>query len=185
MPFNANMTDPIQGFDVDVTVFSYNSSSGASQQVLVGRFTSILVRVVNVTETYLELNQRMPRHLDGEINIVWQMERGMLNTGVLEETFGFFSGDQIGRNEVSRIKRAARFSIDFRVQTGQEDFVDQQMKSWNGQIKYLNEKSGNAKKTYRLHLCKTDTMSFGATSGRNIVANQWQGTAEGIELMNS
>lgn len=175
---NENLRDPIQGFDVEVTVSDYGTGSA----VLVGRFTSILVRVVNVTETYLELNQRMPRHLDGEINIVWQMERGMLNTKVLEDTFGFFSGSagvgaDISRS-TNRIKRAKRFTIDFRVKTAPSDFADQGMQQYNDQVNSSLGTSG-----YRLSLCKTDTMSFGATSGRNIVANQWQGTAEGIQVI--
>jgi hypothetical protein len=173
---NLDMKDPIQGFDVDVSIQKYDTG-GSISQILVGRFTSILVRVVNVTETYLELNQRMPRHLDGEINIVWQCERGMLNTQVLQETFGFFgTSNSIGRNN-DRIQRARRFTIDFSVKVNNSDFVDENMRTYNAQLQ-----TNTPITTYRLHLCKTDTMSFGATSGRNIVANQWQGTAEGIEL---
>jgi hypothetical protein len=178
--------DPIQGFDVDVTVSTYRG-----QSVLVGKFTSILVRVVNVTETYLELNQRIPRHLDGEINIVWQMERGMLNTGVLEESFGFFgSGGGLGsQGRISRygasgaegyqrIPRARRFTIAFSVLSNNaSDFSDDSTAAYNDQ--YVTKP---ATKQYILQMCKVDTLSFGATSGRNIVANQWQGTAEGIEL---
>jgi len=171
-----NVLDPIQGFDVDVTFSPYQ---GGNTRVLVGRFTSILVRVVNVTETYLELSQRIPRHLDGEINIVWQCERGMLNMGVLEESFGFFAGTtastSIGRND--KVKRAARFTISFSVNVKSDDFANAIMAGQNGQI------SSNSTRTqYVLQYCKVDTMSFGATSGRNIVANQWQGTAEGIEI---
>ena len=167
-----NTLDPIQGFDVDVTVLSQTGGS-----ILMGRFTSILVRVVNVTETYLELSQRMPRHLDGEVNIVWQMERGMLNMQALEQTFGFFSGGgllSISRQE--KIKRASRFSITFSVGIdASKDFADVDMANLNDQAKGI-------RKSYMLSFCKVDTMSFGATSGRNIVANQWQGTAEGIQI---
>lgn len=168
---NVNTLDPIQGFDVDVTVKGFNGP------ILVGRFTSILVRVVNVTETYLELNQRVPRHLDGEINIVWQMERGMLNMQALEQTFGFFAGGQqasISRQD--KVKRAVRFSISFEVSVKGTDFSDPDMAELNGQI------VTPGRTTYGLDLCKVDTMSFGATSGRNIVANQWQGTAEGLRI---
>lgn len=177
---NLDLKDPIQGFDVDVTVNSYApQGSGSGGQLLVGRFTSILVRVVNVTETYLELNQRIPRHLDGEINIVWQCERGMLDTKVLQDTFGFFGQGGIKRDN-TRIQRARRFTISFSVQVADGDFVDENMRNYNGQ-----RSSNSSITTYRLDFCKTDTMSFGATSGRNIVANQWQGTAEGITLMTS
>ncbi len=168
-----DVLDPIQGFDVEVQVVSATGS-----RILVGRFTSILVRVVNVTETYLELNQRMPRHLDGEINIVWQMERGMLNMKVLEETFGFFSASSncmISRNE--KIKRAQRFALTFKTSVSTDDFSDANMARMNSQL-YSNDRT-----TYSLMMCKVDTMSFGATSGRNIVANQWQGTAEAMQVL--
>lgn len=172
----ANLVDPIQGFDVDVSF----SQVGATGPILVGRFTSILVRVVNVTETYLELNQRIPRHLDGEVNIVWQCERGMLNMKVLEDTFGFFgSGSGVGVAAIGRsekIKRAARFSISFSVKVVSSDFSTPIMANQQGQIQ------NPSRTTYTLDFCKVDTMSFGATSGRNIVANQWQGTAEGIRI---
>jgi len=163
-----NILDPIQGFDVDVSITAIGGP------ILVGRFTSILVRVVNVTETYLELNQRIPRHLDGEVNIVWQCERGMLNTKVLQDTFGFFDSNSISRN--NKIKRARRFTITFKVGVEKADFVDDQMANQHGQVR-----SGGPT-SYMLQFCKVDTMSFGATSGRNIVANQWQGTAEGITI---
>lgn len=167
-----NTIDPIQGFDVDVTVKGYQ------RPILAGRFTSILVRMVNVTETYLEMNQRMPRHLDGEVNIVWQMERGMLNMGVLEETFGFFTGGaNSGISRQDKIKRAVRFSISFVVNVQHSDFADPSMAGLHGQLGGLAKRT-----TYVLDLCKVDTMSFGATSGRNIVANQWQGTAEGMRV---
>jgi hypothetical protein len=170
-----NTVDPIQGFDVEVTV-----NQGGSD-ILVGRFTSILVRVVNVTETYLELNQRMPRHLDGEINIVWQMERGMLNMEVLEQTFGFFMpqgpGAALSINRKKNPPRAHRFSVVFAVNSSlSESFNDTELGAMWGQ--------GKSKRySYSLNLCKVDTMSFGATSGRNIVANQWQGTAEEIDII--
>lgn len=160
--------DPIQGFDVDVTINPYG---GGSSSMLVGRFTSILVRVVNVTETYLELNERMPRHLDGEVNIVWQCERGMLDMNVLSDTFGFFNSNAIGRG--TKIKRARRFTLSFKVNVIESDFVDTAMSN-------AMQQKNVATKNYTLNFCKVDTMSFGATSGRNIVANQWQGTAEGI-----
>lgn len=168
---SVNTHDPIQGFDVDVTV------KGTNGPLLVGRFTSILVRVVNVTETYLELNQRVPRHLDGEVNIVWQMERGMLNMKSLEETFGFFAGGaQASINRQNKVKRATRFSISFVVDVNRTQFADPDMADLAGQI------ANPGRTTYALDLCKVDTMSFGATSGRNIVANQWQGTAEGLRI---
>ena len=181
-----NILDPIQGFDVEVSMSSAGPGPGeASSQMLVGRFTSILVRVVNVTETYLELNERIPRHLDGEVNIVWQCERGMLNTQVLQDTFGFFSpaGSDLPGGSISRgnkVIRAKRFRITFRVSVKNEDFADTNMASHHGQISGSNAKA--LPQQYTLEYCKVDTMSFGATSGRNIVANQWQGTAEGITI---
>jgi len=177
MPVNlsSNTLDPIQGFDVEVTVSTFDGKS-----ILAGRFTSILVRMVNVTETYLELNQRVPRHLDGEINIVWQMERGQLNMKVLEDTFGFFgasSGQQMMISRIDKIKRARRFAIQFRVDVQPGQFVDAETARLSGQI-FDPERT-----TYLLQQCKVDTFSFGATSGRNIVANQWQGTAESMILL--
>lgn len=177
--------DPLQGQDVQVFV---STASGA--QILVGSFTSILVRFVNVTETYIELNQRVPRHLDGEINIVWQLERGMLNMNVLQDTFGFFqvNGQAYGIDRSQKVPRARRFNISFASTVSPDDFLPGEFAG--GQNGMMMAMAGNAGlgnvppfKTYHLLGCKVDTFSFGATAGRSVVANQWQGTAEGYQLI--
>jgi hypothetical protein len=107
------------------------------------------------------------------------MERGQLDMRVLEDTFGFFppAGQQAVISRQDKIKRARRFVITFQVNVSQADFADGDMALLNGQV------FNASKTTYVLQHCKVDTMSFGATSGRNIVANQWQGTSEGILIL--
>lgn len=188
MEFKAYRTlAPIQGHDVQVFV-----TTASGSQILVGTFTSILCRFVNVTETYLELNQRVPLHLDGEINIVWQMERGQLNMNVLQDTFGFFQGSGTSKtfrvDRQHKVPRARRFNIVFTADVSKDDFVDTEQAAMNGMIRTLSDADlrgvdmQKAAQVYHLLNCKVDTFSFGATAGRSVVANQWQGTAEGYYI---
>ena len=168
--------DPIQGYDVDVWV--QDASDGSA--VLLGSFTSIVVTIRNATEAYLTLNERIPRYLDGEIQIAWVMEKGLLDVNVLKQTFGF--AEMI---RTQRINRSPRFTITFNMNTYGELKI---------QTPLLNSLVNNAANQqmqrdpdgrFELHRCKVDSWHFAATSGKQVVATQWQGVCEGIVTNNA
>ena len=171
--------DPIQGFDVDVWVQDMGQAgdvtSLSSGLVLLGSFTSIVVTVRNATEAYLELNQRIPRYLDGEVQIAWVMEKGLLDVNVLRQTFGF---DKMKRDV--RFNRSPRFAITFNVDSYGELGTSFQV---GGQNTLQNSGLRDAKGRFILYYCKVDSWHMAATSGKQVVATQWQGVAEGIESL--
>jgi hypothetical protein len=196
--------DPFQGFDVDVWV--QNQADGTP--VMLGQFTSITMTIRNATEAYLEFDQRIPRYLDGEFQIAWVMERGLLDLRVLAECYGF---DSITR--AARINRSPRFTITFEVnapdlnsdrlyqaQSGQNynsnaltlgvpsDYNLGVNSGTNSTSQLTVGRSAGARSTYarvKLEFCKVDSWNMAAASGRNVVANQWQGVAEGYSIITS
>jgi hypothetical protein len=194
---NNAMLDPIQGFDVDV----WAADQATGEYRLAGRFTSLQVTVRNATEPYLEFNQRSPRYLDGEFQIGWVLERGMLDSRVLEQTFGFSS---ITRE--LRLSRSPRMQIMFEFNAPELDQVSRGGATDNQETR--NDTAGTfgngelnasslannqnlstddfrrlASGKYMLSFCKVDSFTFGATAGRSVVANRWEGLAENIEMV--
>jgi hypothetical protein len=169
-PVNNGILDPMQGFDADVWVI--DQATGRFE--LVGRFTSIQITVRNATEPYLELNQRVPRYLDGEFQIGWTLERGLLDARVLQHTFGY---GNISRE--LRLSRGSRMQITFEVDAPELDGtaaydLGQDGAGTNGGT------PRKAKGQVVLTFCKVDTFTMSAMAGRQVIANQWQGLAEGI-----
>lgn len=184
-PVNNAILDPLQGFDADIFVLD----QGTGEYVLVGRFVSLQITVRNATEPYLELNQRQPRYLDGEFQIGWVLERGMLDARVLEQTMGYR-----GITRGARISRSPRFQITFRVDAPELAKIANSAEAKSGgtpdsdstKISGASNRSSGFK-TRRaagelvLSFCKVDSMTIGATAGRSVIANRWEGMAEGIE----
>jgi hypothetical protein len=189
--------DPIQGFDVGVyaQVSPTLAGGGTPDAVLVGTFTSVMFKVVNQTETYLPLNQRIARHLDGELLFVWAAEQGFIHPGFLANTFGSnFAGDLSGTGSLttnadpsnptvnyrggraSKIRRTQRFSLIFQVDMSSDVTSQNEASFWNDNFTDDGQK-------LELKMCRVDTYTFGVTPGRNIVANSWQGTAEMLSLL--
>lgn len=174
--------DPFQGFDVAVWVQdpSRNGTAGnldgVDNMVLLGEFTSLIVTVRNATEAYLEFNSRIPRYLDGEMQMAFVMEKGQVDMFVLRQTFGF---DEMRRNK--RFNRSPRLAITFNVDTNGE--LNSRVVMPNKQ--YMTEMSRSTSGRYIMHNCKIDSWHFAATAGKQVVANQWQGVFEGIEMLNT
>lgn len=177
----STLLDPLQGFDIKVTTSTY--AIGAEAAKLVGAFTSLMFKVVNQTETYLPLNSRIPRHLDGEIIVVWSLEQGLVEINIVSNTFGtdFATGFFGGRGTL--IPRSERFDVHFLANMAS---VDQAI---NNEATFVSNVTtegvtggagGREKEQYTLKYCRVDTFSFGVTAGRHIVANAWQGTAQHI-----
>ena len=187
-PFGAvvnNATlDPLAGFDVEVWCTDL-----ATNQILdVGQFQSCTFTIRNATETYLPLGTRMPRYYDGEIQIAWVLERGKLSTDYLNAWFGTsdISADQY-------LARGPRFqiTIDFNAVAlannvnGRTYVINSQAKESPNFFKAGNEsnfliKQRSAKGQLHLTRCKLDSMSTGIMPGRRIIADRWEGVAEGI-----
>ncbi len=187
---NNAIRDPLQGFDCDV--WAVDQATG--NQVLVGRFTSLQITIRNASEPYMELNQRVPRILDGEFQFGWVMERGLLDTRILEDTFGI---PAIQRE--MRISRSPRFLITFDMNAPElnENHAGQgingALAGTDGSAR-LNQKEifsarvargreyRKAVGQYRLTYCKVDSLTMGVMAGRSVVATRWEGLAEGISF---
>jgi hypothetical protein len=192
---NNAILDPLQGFDADVYVV--DQATGA--YMLVGRFVSIQVTIRNATEPYMEFNQRVPRFLDGEFQIGWVLERGHLEHRVLEYTFGL---NTISRE--LRLNRSPRFQITFQLLAPELDEDPQGYSGilnsgdplgerdtviGNGEIYFARRGAAvyqrrRASGQYVLTFCKVDSFSMGAMAGRSVIANRWEGLAEGIQQVN-
>lgn len=172
------LRDPLQGYDVNIIV------SGNKQ--LVGAFTSLMFKVVNQTETYLPVNSRIPRMLDGELIVVWSLEQGLVNLNLIANTFGGNFANEFAKARGQLIPRSSRFDIRFHSLfplTELHGTTDIGMNTsppsnttarpaGNGSLQNLN---------HVIEFCRVDTYSFGVTSGRHVVANAWQGTGQHIK----
>lgn len=183
---NNAILDPLQGYDA--SVWAQDQATG--NYLLVGSFTSIQITISNATEPYLEFNQRSPRYLDGEIQIGWVMERGQLDSRILQQTFGI---SEMTRQ--ARLNRMPRFQIT--LETNAPDLDDGAPALYpdagrigNGEI-FIPQTTTNVqaarfanRKTRGqlvLEFCKVDSFTMGATAGRTVIANRWVGLAEGIK----
>ena len=188
-PVNNAILDPMQGFDADVWVID----QATGNYNLVGRFTSIQLTIRNATEPYLELNQRVPRLLDGEFQFGWVLERGMLDSRVLEQTFGYNAITRELRNN-----RNARFQISFSMvapelqnkgKTVVKDLPVGNFGSTSDGLRSPGNIANNqfserlAVGEYLLTFCKVDSFTLGINAGRNVIANRWEGMCEGIEYI--
>ncbi len=182
-PFIENEQDPIQGMDVNVI----STTAGGSNNKISGAFTSVMFKIVSQTETYLTLDQRIARQLTGEVIFVWAAEQGWLDPSFIANAFGTPAYTGIAAGRPSRIPRQNRFHLDFKIQdpstasnyptlTGL-NLTDDQAAFNNTNI------SGNTRLSLRN--CRTDTLSFGVTAGRHVVATSYQGTAEGLQKSTS
>jgi len=186
-PINNAVLDPMQGFDADVYVLDQATGS----YTMIGRFVSIQITIRNSTEPYLEFNQRVPRYLDGEFQIGWVLERGMLDYRALEHTFGLAT---ISRS--ARLNRGTRFQITFSLNAAElqnstlpDGKTVSESTFENTGTDYVKSPTGASaeRKTVgklRLTFCKVDSYTLGSTAGRSVIANRWEGVAEGIEEIN-
>ncbi len=172
-------TDPFQGYDIQVK--SDNSS------VMIGAFTSAMFKIVNQTETYLTLNNRVPRHLDGELIFIWAAEQGLVNPDVLGNAFGpeFAEAFASGVARSKKIPREARFNLEFKASVHASDvnpkFITSNEAGTPSTTRGGTAAINNSTYVFKVKNCRIDTHSFGVTSGRNIVAVSYQGTGEGLE----
>lgn len=178
--------DPYQGYDINVEVQSIPGGSDTEKTRLEGSFTGFMCRIVNQTEAYLPLNQRIPRMLDGEVIVAWSLEQGVVNQQWVKATYGekFATAMQQGRQQ-NVIPRQRRFHIFMKTMSGHIDTKDL------GEATFANDgddkaTGGSLKKLdIQLHYCRVDTGSFGVVAGRRVAASSWQGTAQSLSAKSS
>lgn len=158
--------------------------------------------VRDATETYLELGQRIPIYLNGEIQIAWVLEQGLVDMAFVARTFGVseIRRDQlVGRgprfhiafdaNAAGRVNQTAD-SIDSlsRSRLGDNNARDTFDSSTAGFESFFEggATGGNVKDKptgagrYELMRCKVDSVSLGIMPGRRVAAVRWEGVSEGI-----
>lgn len=198
------MIDPIQGFDFEC----WAQDTATGQVAFFGRFQSLTLSIRDATETYLELGQRVPIYLNGEMQIAWVLEQGLLDMAFVMRTFGV---QLINRAQV--LSRGPRFHISFdATAAGRVDDIgkittDQPNKRFTGQgtnatfaqpgsvsgvvgniasAGSVVNKSGvnisapRSTGRYELMRCKVDSLSLGIMPGRRVAAVRWEGVSEGI-----
>lgn len=178
------------------------------QVAFFGRFQSLTVSIRDATETYLELGQRIPIYLNGEIQIAWVLEQGLVDMAFIVKTFGI---QNIRRDQV--IARGPRFHIGFDANAADRISTDAQANSPTkpklqngsgvrafgadsrvnglfGQAQYAVKNgpfAGNPaynnpqnQGRYEMMRCKVDSVSLGVMPGRRVAAVRWEGVSEGI-----
>ncbi len=181
--------DPLQGFDFNVYV--QDTSSG--KIAWFGLFQSLTLSIRNATETYLELGQRNPIYLDGEIQIAWVLEQGLIDMAFVQRTFGV---SNINRDQT--LSRGPRFQITFDANAA-ELVADGNLSRTTNQASRLGSKAYSlltddlyptgsstgraAVGRYEINRCKVDSVSLGIMPGRRVAAIRWEGVAEGIKYI--
>ncbi len=133
--------DPIQGYDVDVWVqrqdlITVNSptqgdSHNIGGMVLLGSFTGIKVQIRTASEVYLEYDSRNPVYMDGETQILFTLEKGLIDMNVITETFG---ASVLGRRASYNVM--PRFNITFNVNTVSYTANGQPFSELNSRVNY-------------------------------------------------
>lgn len=178
------------------------------QVAFFGRFQSLTVSIRDATETYLELGQRIPIYLNGEIQIAWVLEQGLVDMAFIVKTFGI---ENIRRDQV--IARGPRFHIGFDANAADKVSTDAQatsptkaalrtntgVRAFGGDSRVnslfnpnqYNVKNGKLSDNgaynnpqshgrYEMMRCKVDSVSLGVMPGRRVAAVRWEGVSEGI-----
>lgn len=146
----------------------------------------------------MELGQRIPIYLNGEIQIAWVLEQGLVDMKFIVRTFGV---QKIRRDQV--ITRGPRFHVSFdanaadrNVQTATAvNATDTQSNVFgvdpvsrfglrNPLVEPANrvDNSPAAHGRYEMMRCKVDSVSLGIMPGRRVAAVRWEGVSEGISF---
>lgn len=203
-PVNNAGIDPMQGFDFECWAQDSHNGSVA----FFGRFQSLTLSVRDATETYLELGQRIPIYLNGEIQIAWVLEQGLVDMAFVTRTFGV---NNIRRDQL--ITRGPRFHIAFDANAAERRGTTAENRSseaeganekasglFNGSLAQRlggrNARSGfgdiftdakgrsaSSEGRYELMRCKVDSVSLGIMPGRRVAAVRWEGVSEGISYI--
>lgn len=216
-PINNVGLDPMQGFDV--AAWMQDAASG--QIALFGDFQSITLTIRDSTETYLPLGTRFPVYLNGEVQIAFVIEQGMVDMNFLQRTFGVqnMSREQLvtrgprfqltwdvsayelnknyagvansGTSQAGKtpgnsnydIYRLGGTSFNQIVGGNNQSYVSNKLKGVNGSQASYDKPVPVAQGRYELQRCKIDSLSVGIMPGRRVIAQRWEGVAEGIRFI--
>lgn len=187
-PVNNVGLDPLQGFDFEC--WCQDVASG--KIAWFGKFQSLTLSVRDATETYLELGQRIPIYLNGEIQVAWVLEQGLVDMSFIRRTFG---ADELSRQKF--ITRGPRFQITFDANAAELNNVPSRAINdtsnstlRQGPNEYSVFKSdlfaengvtqNRGLGRYELIRCKVDSVSLGIMPGRRVAAVRWEGVSEGL-----
>jgi hypothetical protein len=180
--------DPIQGYDIEVWAQYEGGEPSGDNLALFGRFQTLTLSIRDATETYLELGERLPTYLNGEIQIAWVLEQGLVDLRFLQRTFGV---TKMSRSDL--LDRSPRFQISFDVNAqglreGNFTTVGTPYNPRNlisRTSPTLLESNRSSKGRIELNRCKVDSVSMGAMAGRRVAALRWEGVAEGWQFVDS
>ena len=210
-PVNNVILDPIQGFDIA----AWMQDTATGKIALFGDFQSITLTIRDSTETYLPLGTRFPVYLNGEVQIAFVVEQGLVDMNFMQRTFGV---QNMTREQL--VTRGPRFQLTFDANAYElaDSYIGQTGKGPNANLTYRGGASsfnqivggsntnfaknalvgpennkGNtvsynkalplAQGRYELQRCKIDSLSVGIMPGRRVIAQRWEGVAEGIRFV--
>jgi hypothetical protein len=176
------LRDPLQGYDIKVTVVEPMDGTGTgSGDRLVGAFNTFMWRLVNQTEAYISLNQRIPRMLDGEVLVVWSLDQGLIDMDVISNTFGNAFAVSFGAEDARSAvtPRQKRFNLKCIASSTVAGGSIPSNTPWGEQG--FRDDGAKPEVSIELKMARVDTLTFGVAPGRAVAANSWQGTAEGVD----
>ncbi|MGB9826711.1 MAG: hypothetical protein ACPLRU_08560 [Desulfofundulus sp.] len=138
----------IQGYDASVLI------TGPQGPELVGDYQEAEFSIKEDTEEYLELGERIPAILDGEIKIEGKLKRGHMLLDIIKRIWG-----QASLKRGSRIPPSPRFTIIVNINAPEKGFVGR----------------------YRLLNCKISDLGLKLKAGKDIMEEDIDFKAEGIE----
>lgn len=141
---------PLQGYDVKVSVIGTNGPE------LVGEYQEASVTITNDTEDYMEMGERIPMILDGQITIEGKLKRGCLYVDTINRIYG-----QSSLRRGDGIAASPRFTIMMRLKNSS--------KGYNGKI--------------RIEQAVINEWALSATAGKDVVSSEQSFKAEGISAV--
>jgi len=138
----------IQGYDASVLI------TGPQGPELVGDYQEAEFSIKEETEEYLELGERIPSILDGEIKIEGKLKRGHMLLDIIKRIWG-----QPALKRGTRIPPSPRFTIIINIDAPEKGFVGR----------------------YRLLNCKISDLGLKLKAGKDVMEEDIDFKAEGIE----
>jgi hypothetical protein len=211
-PVNNIGLDPIAGFDIAAWI----QDSATGELALFGDFQSITLTIRDSTETYLPLGTRFPVYLNGEIQIAFVIEQGLVDMNFMQRTFGVqnmvreqlvtrgprfqltwdANAHELAKNYTDIAANGGKTQPTINYRTGGTTFnqivggsnANYASSNLVGQntVAQNNSYTGKvplAQGRYELQRCKIDSLSVGIMPGRRVVAQRWEGVAEGIRFI--
>lgn len=172
------LRDPLQGYDIRVRSVA---ATGDGKGRLVGAFNTFMWRIINQTEAYIALNQRVPRMLDGEVIAVWSLEQGMISIDVVANTFGDSVATTFSKGRNNIIPRQLRMGLVVEAGIGTTINTPTDTSGWFGQAGFNLDGGDKPNLAVKLKYARVDTLTFGVAPGKAVAGNSWQGTAEGVD----